>query len=54
MLDRYWECICLFLQDDKVYYSDNIVNICAKRKGSVIILGDLTICHKSVSLRYAT
>ena len=22
--------------------------------GSVIILGDLTICHKSVSLRYAT
>ena len=32
MLDRYWECICLFLQDDKVYYSDNIVNICAKRK----------------------
>ena len=32
MLDRYWECIFLFLQDDKVYYSDNIVNICAKRK----------------------
>ena len=24
------------------------------RIGSVIILGDLTICHKSVSLRYAT
>ena len=23
-------------------------------QGSVIILGDLTICHKSVSLRYAT
>lgn len=22
--------------------------------GSVTILGDLTICHKSVSLRYAT
>lgn len=22
--------------------------------GSVIILGDLTICHKNVSLRYAT
>ena len=22
--------------------------------GSVIILGDLTICHKSVSLRHAT
>lgn len=32
MLDRYWECICLFLQADKVYYSDNIVNICAKGK----------------------
>ena len=24
------------------------------KKGTVIILGDLTICHKSVSLRYAT
>lgn len=44
MLDRYWECICLFLQDDKVYYSDNIVNICAKRKrliksGQLLFLG---------------
>lgn len=26
----------------------------ARFSGSVIILGDLTICHKSVSLRYAT
>ena len=25
-----------------------------KKGGSVIILGDLTICHKSVSLRHAT
>jgi len=37
---------------------ENFVPMCykvfEKNNGSVIILGDLTICHKSVSLRYAT
>ena len=37
--------------NDRIYTKST-----AKREkyGSVIILGDLTICHKSVSLRYAT
>jgi hypothetical protein len=46
MLDRYWECICLFLQDDKVYYSDNIVNICAKRKRLIKSAGICVLEYK--------
>ena len=39
---------------DKDIISSTNQGIALAGTGSVIILGDLTICHKSVSLRYAT
>ena len=35
-----------FLQDDKVYYSDNIVNICAKRKRLIKSAGICVLEYK--------